>query len=78
VEKYNPSGVSILEIPFGDVFVYGGSYYIKVEGSNVISNEQLKHNVAAVDLATGTMVLVPDTEIVPPIYCRMRINGRAD
>lgn len=32
----------------------------------------------AVDMATGCLVLIKKEERVPPIYARIRINGRAD
>lgn len=79
VENYNPEGVLLSELPYGDVFVYGGSYYMKVQDDNCfIIVSPPPNKVVGVNLATGELALIPDTERVPPIYARIRINGRAD
>ena len=79
IENHDPDGVLLKDLPSGDVFVYASSYYMKVQDDErfvIVSPAQQK--VAAADLATGKLVLIPETERVPPIHARIRISGRAD
>lgn len=77
VENYDVDGVHIEEIPYGDMFVFSGSYHMRVKKDNSIIDLKIIEEVS-IDLATGELSLVPPGEMVPPIFARIRISGRAD
>ena len=89
VEEYNQEGIPFSEVKPGDLFAYDGSYFMKVESDDdpeeIISWEGINHRGVkqtefgvAVDMATGKLTFVKLNKLVPPIYARIRINGRAD
>lgn len=79
VEQYDPAGVLMMDLPVGELFVYRGSYYMKIQDPiGYIVLPALEGRVPAINLATGELTVISETERVPPIYARIRINGRAD
>jgi hypothetical protein len=83
IENYDPEGTLLKDIPAGELFVYDGSYYMKIAEDKQLNDTIAEHiNLAALapalDMATGVLVLIKKEERVPPIYSRIRINGRAD
>lgn len=83
IEQYNPEGVPLGEIPSGELFIYSGSYYMRVHEDSTL-NDTISQGVdllslaVAIDMATGALSTIPKGQRVPPIYSRIRINGRAD
>ena len=76
-------GIPLNTINYGDTFVFGGSYYMKCQlklGVNqIIPDNYITENMSVVvDLAEGKLIWIPSDTLVPPIYSRIRINGRAD
>jgi hypothetical protein len=80
IENYDPEGTPLYELNPGDLFTYGGSYYMRCDDPNILMNwtEEHKDDCPAVDMANGTLAWVDRNKKVPPIYARIRINGRAD
>lgn len=80
IENFDEEGISLLEINNGDLFVYNGSYYMKCDDSNCLMNwtDENKEDCPIVDMASGKLCWLNRNTKVPPIYARIRINGRAD
>ena len=84
VENFNPEGVPFSEIKPGDLFTHDGSYFMKVNSDDdpeeIISWEGVEQDKigVAIDMATGKLSFVKLDKRVPPIYARIRINGRSD
>jgi hypothetical protein len=81
IENFNPDGVPLYDIKHGDIFSYNGSYFMrcKDDGKTLNYNDNKnKDKCITVDLSTGNLEWVQQNTIVPPIYARIRINGRAD
>ncbi len=81
IEEYNPDGVDITEIKPGDMFVFNGSYYIRCVDNEkeplLLENTNRTSSIGA-NLANGELIWISSGTKVPPIYGRIRINGRAD
>ena len=83
VENYDLEGVPAETIPSGDLFIFSGSYYMRVKEDKKLTDLisqgiDLHSSLVAIDMATGELALIERTKLVPPIYARIRINGRAD
>ena len=83
IENYDLEGVQAETIPAGDLFVSNGSYCMRIKEDSDLNNlisqgVDLHSSLIAVDMATGEIILIERTKLVPPIYARIRINGRAD
>ena len=83
VENYDLEGVPAETIPAGELFIFGGSYYMRVKENKEINDlisqgVDLHSSLVGVDMATGEVALIGRTKLVVPIYARIRINGRAD
>lgn len=80
IKDFDPEGVPVRDLKCGDLFMYDGSYYMRCNDSHflMIWTEKNKNDCPAVDMATGVIVWIDLDIKVPPIYARIRINGRAD
>ena len=80
IEDFNEDGVSLLDLNCGDLFTHDGGYYMKCDDARCLMNwtENNKEDCPIVDMATGKIEWLNRNTIVPPIYARIRINGRAD
>lgn len=77
IENYDPEGVVIESLEFGDMFVYSGSYFMKCQNSGRLTPSKQGFCIG-VNLADGDLHWIEDTLKVVPIYGRIRINGRSD
>jgi len=82
IENFDLEGVPLVSISPGEMFVHAGKYYMRCKDSQtqkVLSYDpQFRESSVAVDLATGELLWISNTTKVPPIYARIRINGRSD
>lgn len=81
VEGYNIEGIPVHDVPYGEVFVFAGSYYMRIKKENDIFQSPIVGEIVgevAVNLANGEISCVPSTMLVPPIHARIRISGRSD
>lgn len=80
LEEFDEDGVILHTIGYGDLFVHDGGYYMRCEDFSNIMNwkEENKNDVPIVDMASGRISWLNRDTKVPPIYARIRINGRAD
>ena len=80
VKDFDQEGVPLHTIKAGELFMYDGSYFMRCDDPHTLMNwtNEEGARTPAVDMASGEIRWVNINIKVPPIYARIRINGRAD